>query len=127
MFQKYDKDNSGKLDKSEFQKLCMAMGYNLTNQELELDMKLLDLNGDGKIGYMEYSKWWKTEKRFTHLQWTPDRLKLIETLSENFKIYDVDDSGVIDKQEFMKLHSSLVEQKITTQTAEKVLKVYYLN
>jgi Ca2+-binding EF-hand superfamily protein len=88
IFQKYDKDRSGKLERGEFQKMCMSMGYHLTKEELDLDMKLLDLNGDGKIGYSEFVAWWKTENRFANLQWTADRLKLIDTLGESFQKYN---------------------------------------
>ena len=53
MFRKYDTSGDGNLNKSEFKKLCQALGYKLTDQELELDMKLLDLGGDGKISFQE--------------------------------------------------------------------------
>ena len=87
LFQRYDKNNSGKLNEKEFRQLCRDLGYHLTQEEVDLDMKLLDLNGDGRIGYHEFIKWWKSENRFQKLQWGPERLKLIHELSEKFAQY----------------------------------------
>jgi hypothetical protein len=87
-FQKYDKNNSGKLNEKEFRHLCRDLGYHLTQQELDLDMKLLDINGDGRIGYQEFIQWWKSDNRFQKLQWGPERLKLIHQLSEKFAKYE---------------------------------------
>ena len=50
LFNKYDKDKSGKISKREFYDLCFAMGYRLADEELALDMQLL---GD-KNGNIEY-------------------------------------------------------------------------
>lgn len=87
MFNKYDTSRNGKLEKSEFRQLCRSLGYNLTNSELELDMKLLDLSGDGQISYSEFSDWWKSDRRFANLQWNTDRLGVVEELSKQFKKY----------------------------------------
>jgi Ca2+-binding EF-hand superfamily protein len=53
MFRKYDTSGDGSLSKSEFKKLCQSLGYKLTDQELEYDMKMLDLSGDGQISFAE--------------------------------------------------------------------------
>jgi hypothetical protein len=73
------------LEKSEFKQLCRGLGYNLTDQELDLDMKLLDPSGDGEINYSEFSVWWKSDRRFANLQWNADRMKVIEELFKQFK------------------------------------------
>ena len=103
------------------------MGYHLKDEELELDMKLLDLNGDGQIGYNEFVQWWKTENRFAQLQWSPDRLKLIDALTEKFRQFDKDGSGKIDKKEFSALHRDLLASRHTTSTLDQCLKVNVFN
>ena len=50
LFNKYDKDKSGKISQKEFYDLCFSMGYRLSPRELELDMQLLG-DKDSLIGY----------------------------------------------------------------------------
>ena len=53
LFDKYDTDGSGCISILEFRKLCYDMGYFLTEKELELDVQILDVDGDGEISYEE--------------------------------------------------------------------------
>ena len=53
LFDKYDTDGSGCISIIEFRKLCYDMGYFLTDKELELDVQILDVDGDGEINYEE--------------------------------------------------------------------------
>ncbi|CAI2375623.1 unnamed protein product [Moneuplotes crassus] len=53
-FQKYDVDNSGQLDKVEFELFMRKMGMFLTTQELTVVFTKFDLNGDGQIHYQEF-------------------------------------------------------------------------
>ena len=84
MFRKFDTSNDGKISKNEFRAMCHAMGYNLTQEELDLDMALLDINGDGKIGFNEFNLWWHKGGKLQALKWTGNRQKLIETLTDKF-------------------------------------------
>ena len=52
-FEKFDKDHSGKISVDEFKEMCHELGYLLSPAEMDMDVKLLDTNGDGKIGYEE--------------------------------------------------------------------------
>ena len=120
MFNKYDISGNGKLEKLEFKQLCRALGYNLTDSELDLDMKLLDLSGDGHISFSEFQKWWKSDRRFGKLQWNQDRMEIIEELTKQFKRYyfliryDSDGSGKLDKSEFTLIHEELLTGRFTT-------------
>lgn len=42
IFTKYDPDNSGHIDKSEFQNLCYDMGHYLSPKEVELAVLSID-------------------------------------------------------------------------------------
>ncbi len=39
-FKKYDKDNSGTIDKEEFKSLCYELGHKLSEQELSLALQV---------------------------------------------------------------------------------------
>ena len=53
IFDKYDLDGSGAIEVAEFRHMCYDMGYFLSDKELALDVKLLDVDGDGEISYEE--------------------------------------------------------------------------
>jgi Ca2+-binding EF-hand superfamily protein len=52
-FDKYDINKDGGISPKEFRQLCADMGYFLTPAEIELDLKLLDTDGNGSIGFPE--------------------------------------------------------------------------
>jgi hypothetical protein len=53
LFNKYDVDRSGAISIKEFRRLCYDMGYFLSDAELGMDVKMLDVDGDGEISYDE--------------------------------------------------------------------------
>jgi Ca2+-binding EF-hand superfamily protein len=50
----FDRDNSGYLDKDEFQKFLSKIGVFLTTQELRSIYDKYDVNKDGNIAYAEF-------------------------------------------------------------------------
>eukprot|EP00612_Vaucheria_litorea_P002777 CAMPEP_0171458924 /NCGR_PEP_ID=MMETSP0945-20130129/4408_1 /TAXON_ID=109269 /ORGANISM="Vaucheria litorea, Strain CCMP2940" /LENGTH=299 /DNA_ID=CAMNT_0011984829 /DNA_START=88 /DNA_END=987 /DNA_ORIENTATION=+ len=59
IFEHYDVDNSGALDKQELASLCYEMGAELSRNELETALHLLDRDEDGLIQFEEFIGWWK--------------------------------------------------------------------
>ena len=58
IFDKYDKDGSGKMDKSEFRALNLKLGESLTDQE-ELDaFNSIDVDNSSRIDWKEFIKWY---------------------------------------------------------------------
>ena len=57
-FKEYDRDNSGYLDTQELSALCLALGTQLSRNELESALFILDKDGDGKIELNEFVGWW---------------------------------------------------------------------
>ncbi|KAJ3268726.1 hypothetical protein HDV01_002330 [Terramyces sp. JEL0728] len=122
IFDKFDRDGSGKINNKEFKHLCFSMGYNLTDQEVDINMKLLDLSGDGQIERKEFMKWWRQNNKFSQLHWNSERLKLLEAFTEKFKTYDKDNSNTIDHKEFKELHRGLLEENLTTLPLDLCIK-----
>jgi len=57
-FALFDKDGSGAIDKNELQDLSKKLGNELNDGDLETALKDLDLNGDGVIDIIEFSRWY---------------------------------------------------------------------
>ncbi|CAG2245519.1 uncharacterized protein [Mytilus edulis] len=54
-FKKYDTDNSGEVDLGELKKVMS--GCKMTEEEIEKQFNEADVNGDGKISYSEFVKY----------------------------------------------------------------------
>eukprot|EP00455_Lapot_gusevi_P040963 TRINITY_DN46_c0_g1_i2.p2 TRINITY_DN46_c0_g1~~TRINITY_DN46_c0_g1_i2.p2 ORF type:complete len:484 (+),score=247.66 TRINITY_DN46_c0_g1_i2:72-1454(+) len=62
LFKQYDEDNSGFIDKSEFQHLAGELGIILLPDSLERAIQTIDTSGDGKISFDEFYRWLKADK-----------------------------------------------------------------
>ena len=58
IFNEYDKNNDGRIERTEFKSLCEALGERLTQSELDEAMFLLDSNDSGKIELEEFIQYW---------------------------------------------------------------------
>ncbi len=58
MFSQFDVDDDGKLDESEFTKLCKEQGPGLSEAEIAAGLELLDTDGSGSIEFGEWVTWW---------------------------------------------------------------------
>jgi hypothetical protein len=58
MFDSVDADKSGFIEADEFQRLCRKLDATMTQNDIQLAMKLLDESGDGVISFEEFSAWW---------------------------------------------------------------------
>lgn len=112
VFDKYDKDHSGHISASEFSSMVEELGYKLSKEELQLALLKLDHNGDKQISYDEFRDFWATDKRFAHLQLTPEELKKLQQWQTFFKHYDKDGSGTVQAFEFSQMHAALVKNGI---------------
>lgn len=56
VFEQFDADNSGFIDKAEIQKVCEALGVEASSADIEDLIKAADDNGDGKISFDEFKK-----------------------------------------------------------------------
>ena len=57
---KYDTDGSGAIDKDELANLAKDLGFEMSDYELDVALRDLDLNDDGVIDFEEFSRWYFT-------------------------------------------------------------------
>lgn len=90
-FAKFDKDNSGAIDKEELGQLSEDLGTKLTEDQLTAALLDLDLNKDGVVDLDEFCRWYFTGmkpyngSRRTLLTLGSKSMKLAEVLKEETK------------------------------------------
>lgn len=68
IFQKYDSNGDGKINKTEFGKICYELGHYFSDDELEIAFGLVDSDGSGVIDKSEFLNFWRSDKRFDGLR-----------------------------------------------------------
>ncbi|KAJ3346089.1 hypothetical protein HDU83_003386 [Entophlyctis luteolus] len=116
LFALYDSDADGSISPAEFRRLCYDMGYFLSDSEIQMDVKILDLDGSGSITYDEFIKWWKRDDRFKMLQLSSTEMYRLRDIMCEFKKYDADGNGTIDIREFKTLFVALTKKKLVNKT-----------
>lgn len=57
-FDKFDTDNNGYIDKDEFGALVKTLGIELSIEKVAVALLAIDVNGNGRIEFGEFSAWW---------------------------------------------------------------------
>ncbi|AKQ67820.1 Ku domain protein [Myxococcus hansupus] len=60
IFQRYDRDRTGTIDRAEFARLLEALGQNISDEELEIAIDIVDTDRTGKISWNEFRAWWNS-------------------------------------------------------------------
>jgi len=60
IFQRYDRDRTGTIDRAEFARLLEALGQNISDEELEIAIDIVDTDRTGKISWNEFKDWWNS-------------------------------------------------------------------
>lgn len=58
LFAKFDANDDGRLEMSEFKRLCDTADFGLTNEEVKAAISLLDKRGSGYVEFDEFVGWW---------------------------------------------------------------------
>jgi Ca2+-binding EF-hand superfamily protein len=58
IFSEFDDDRSGFIDSKELKMLGFALGFPMDDAEVDMCVKDLDSNRDGKISLAEFRDWW---------------------------------------------------------------------
>jgi EF-hand domain pair len=59
VFNHYDRDGSGTIERGEFARLLEALGAELTEEQLAAGLAEVDRNHSGRISWGEFSAWWE--------------------------------------------------------------------
>lgn len=59
-FDEFDLDQSGTIDTRELISLCKSLGAELTRDQAEAAIKMLDKSGDGFVSLEEFTAWWSS-------------------------------------------------------------------
>jgi Ca2+-binding EF-hand superfamily protein len=62
-FERFDADNNGHIDETEFAALVKSLGVNLTSEKLAIAFLAIDVNGNRRIEFGEFSAWWKKRQQ----------------------------------------------------------------
>ncbi|NTX51359.1 EF-hand domain-containing protein [Myxococcus sp. CA039A] len=58
IFQRYDRNRTGSIERTEFARLLEALGQNVTDEELEIAVDIVDTDRTGKISWSQFKVWW---------------------------------------------------------------------
>ncbi|MFL5318486.1 MAG: EF-hand domain-containing protein, partial [Myxococcaceae bacterium] len=58
IFQRYDRDRTGEIDREEFSRLLEAMGQNPDDETLQIALDVVDTDRTGKITFGAFKRWW---------------------------------------------------------------------
>lgn len=105
LFEKYDSNNDGMLDKKELNKL-LHTDLGLSKEKCEMYRHLLDKDADNLISFEEFKKWLHSGERFKSIT-NKTRYYYLQKAIVNFKKYDTDENLAIDEREFHELYKDL--------------------
>lgn len=58
-FERFDADGNGHIDEAEFGALVQSLGAPLSPNEVAVAFLAIDVNGNRRIEFGEFSSWWK--------------------------------------------------------------------
>lgn len=98
LFDKYDEDGSGILEKEEILKLLQD-DMALTDESVNECYTSVDKDRDGGVSFEEFLQWFQTDESIKKVSKT-SRFHKICKAAETFQQCDTDGSGSMDRQEF---------------------------
>ena len=62
VFDKFDEDRNGAIDRQEFEKFLAAIGKQMTSEEIDAGFRLIDVDRSGVIEFEEFVDWWEARR-----------------------------------------------------------------
>ena len=98
LFDKYDTNGNGKLEKAEMQALLEG-DLGLDPDKFWVYFLLLDKNGDHDISFEEFNDWLHSEEHFEVLN-DKEKFESLAKAFDYFKSFDTDDTDTLDRTQF---------------------------
>ncbi|CAD8110193.1 unnamed protein product [Paramecium primaurelia] len=92
VFKKFDKDGNGYVESNELIEISRQMNEEITQDDVDRLMKVVDQNGDGKISFEEFWDWWQFGKNDKLEKLVFMKLKLmnmLKSINSEFTRYGV--------------------------------------
>ncbi|RYR04997.1 hypothetical protein Ahy_B06g084823 [Arachis hypogaea] len=102
VFNHFDENGDGKISASELKQCVEAVGGELSTEEAEVAVTLLDLDGDGLLGLDDFV-------RFVE---GGEEEEKVNDLREAFKMYEMDGSGCITPKSLKRMLSRLAHSSL---------------
>lgn len=111
VFSLFDKDGDGTISTTELGTVMRTLGQNPTEQEIELMIEEVDVNGDGDIDFDEFCNLMIKKMKESEPE---------EELVEVFKIFDKDNNDKIDWYDLKDVFKELGE-KVTDEDLKEMI------
>lgn len=121
LFLKYDENQDEALNENELTNL-FKNDFGLTTDEAEIYLYLLDDNGDGKISFEEFKKWFDSDENLKCIH-DDSRFTIIRSAIELFKRFDTDRNFSLDRDELRNVIQEFGGNPDTVGTAFEQLDV----
>jgi calcium-binding protein CML len=99
IFDKYDADGSGSIDKAELQAMMKTFGISLNSHQTHEMLLILDKDHDGQISKQELTEWYLNEQNTSEEDRHEEMKHMVHQI---FAMFDTDNSGEISTEEFTK-------------------------
>lgn len=109
VFHRYDTDGNGTITKDEFVAMLYALGRHMDEMEQEAAFSFIELNGDGRITFGEFLRWWQADDRWGLLALSESQLAALWQVGEYYQYYDEDKSGVLSYDQFLNVFHYMKE------------------
>lgn len=60
-FDRFDRDNNGRIDFAEFQELLSALNAEMDDPTAQVGFESIDSDGNGTIDFDEFAAWWNEQ------------------------------------------------------------------
>lgn len=62
VFDRFDKDRNGAIDRNEFADFLAAIGKQMSEEKIDEGFRDIDTDGSGVIEFSEFVDWWESRK-----------------------------------------------------------------
>ncbi|KAH7935963.1 calmodulin-A [Rhipicephalus sanguineus] len=120
-FEWYDKDGDGQITAEDLGAMMSALGFNLTQEELEMEIAEVDRNGDGMINFSEFVA--KNAGDITLPDITPrDSTPTAEEIRVIFQFIDRHGNGFLTSDELRLFFAAFDKEGLTDEEIEEFIR-----